>query len=60
MTRALAQPTGTEASGTRKISVEQDITDRPTILPYDEVMKLVDGAELIAAGVCVCRHQGDL
>jgi ferredoxin len=29
-------------------------------LPYDEVMKLIDKTEYIAAGTCVCRHQGDL
>jgi ferredoxin len=44
----------------RKISVEKEIMDLPTVLPYDEVMKLIDKMEYIAAGTCVCRHQGDL
>lgn len=51
---------GVDTSMARKISVEQEIMDRPTILPYDEVMKLIDTTEQIAAGTCVCRHQGDL
>jgi Na+-translocating ferredoxin:NAD+ oxidoreductase subunit B len=60
MVAAAAQAPAPYASTAKKISVEQEIADRPTILPYDEVMKLIDGAESIAAGVCVCRHQGDL
>lgn len=40
--------------------MEQEVLDRPTILPYEEVMKLIDTTEYIAAGTCVCRHQGDL
>ncbi|MBE0431342.1 MAG: 4Fe-4S dicluster domain-containing protein [Dehalococcoidia bacterium] len=60
MMAALAQAPASEATGARKIPVEQEITDRPAILPYDEVMKLIDRTEYISAGVCVCRHQGDL
>jgi len=44
----------------RKIVVKQEIHGKPTVLPYDEVMKLIDKTEYIAAGTCVCRHQGDL
>jgi len=44
----------------RKISVEKEIMDLPTVLPYDEVMKLIDKTAYIATGTCVCRHQGDL
>ena len=57
---APTQLPGVDTSRARKISVEQEIPDRPTILPYDEVMKLIDTTEYIAAGTCVCRHQGDL
>ena len=60
MTAAPAQLPGVETSKTRKISVEQEISERPAILPYEEVMKLIDTTECIAAGTCVCRHQGDL
>jgi electron transport complex protein RnfB len=49
-----------EKPETRKIVVKQEIHGKSTVLPYDEVMKLIDKAEYIAAGTCVCRHQGDL
>jgi len=44
----------------RKIVINQEVHGRSTVLPYDEVMKLIYRTEYIAAGVCVCRHQGDL
>jgi len=47
-------------SAARKVSVEKEAFNLATILPYDEVMKLIDTTEYIAAGTCVCRHQGDL
>jgi ferredoxin len=49
-----------DKAAVRKISVEEEIHGLPTVLPYDEVMKLIDTTEYIAAGTCVCRHQGDL
>jgi ferredoxin len=53
-------PVASDEAPVRKISVEEEIHDRSTVLPYDEVMKLIDKTEYIAAGTCVCRHQGDL
>jgi ferredoxin len=53
-------PAAADTAPVRKISVEEEIHDRSTVLPYDEVMKLIDKTEYIAAGTCVCRHQGDL
>lgn len=49
-----------DTSVARKVSVEKEAFNLATILPYDEVMKLIDTTEYIAAGTCVCRHQGDL
>lgn len=49
-----------DTAATRKVAVDEEIHELPTILPYDEVMKLIDKTEYIAAGTCVCRHQGDL
>lgn len=49
-----------DTSVARKVSVEKEAFNLATILPYDEVMKLIDRTEYIAAGTCVCRHQGDL
>jgi ferredoxin len=50
----------TEKPKTRTIVINQEIHSKTTVLPYDEVMKLIDRTEYIAAGTCVCRHQGDL
>jgi ferredoxin len=44
----------------RTIVVNEEIHGKTTVLPYEEVMKLIDKTEYIAAGTCVCRHQGDL
>jgi ferredoxin len=53
-------PVSASTSVVKKISVEKEIHHLPTILPHDEVMKLIDTTEQIAVGTCVCRHQGDL
>jgi len=44
----------------RKISVNKEIHGRSTILPYEEIIKLIDKTEYIAAGTCVCRNQGEM
>jgi len=56
---ALAPP-AVENPKTRTIVINHEIHGKTTVLPYDEVMKLIDKSEYIAAGTCVCRHQGDL
>jgi electron transport complex protein RnfB len=53
-------PATIEKPKTRTIVIKQEIHGKTTVLPYDEVMKLIDKTEYIAAGTCVCRHQGDL
>ena len=53
-------PAAIEKPKTRTIVVKQEIHGKTTVLPYEEVMKLIDKTEYIAAGTCVCRHQGDL
>ncbi len=55
-----APPHIADTSAARKVSVEEEIPQVLMILPYDEVIKLIDRTEYIAAGTCVCRHQGDL
>ena len=60
MTSPPPTPASIDTAATRKVSVEEEIHELPAILPYDEVMKLIDTTEYIAAGTCVCRHQGDL
>jgi ferredoxin len=49
-----------EQPKTRTIGIKQEIHSKTTVLPYEEVTKLIDKTEYIAAGTCVCRHQGDL
>ena len=53
-------PAAIEKPKARTIVIKQEIHGRSTILPYEEVMKLIDKTEYIAVGTCVCRHQGDL
>ena len=53
-------PVTIEKPKARTIVINQEIHGKTTVLPYDEVMKLIDKTEYIAAGTCVCRHQGDL
>jgi ferredoxin len=53
-------PATIEKPKARTIVIKQEIHGKTTVLPYDEVMKLIDKTEYIAAGTCVCRHQGDL
>ncbi len=53
-------PAAIEKPKARTIVIKQEIHGRSTVLPYDEVMKLIDKTEYIATGTCVCRHQGDL
>ena len=49
-----------EKGKVRKLIVREEIHGKTTVLPYEQVMKLIDEVEDIAAGTCVCRHQGDL
>jgi predicted transcriptional regulator len=53
-------PATAEKPKVRTIVVKQEIHGKTTVLPYEEVMRLIDRTEYIAAGTCVCRHQGDL
>ncbi len=52
--------TGDSAPATRTILVGREVRHLSTILPYEEVLKLIENTEYITAGACVCRHQGDL
>lgn len=60
MMPSVPTPPVIEKPKTRKIVIDQEIHGKTTVLPYEEVMKLIDKTEYIAAGTCVCRHQGDL
>lgn len=60
MLSAAAASAAVEKPRARTIAINQEIHSKTTVLPYEEVMKLIDKADYIAAGTCVCRHQGDL
>jgi ferredoxin len=60
MASSASTPAPVEKPKLRTIAVNQEIHSKTTVLPYDEVLKLIDRTEYIAAGTCVCRHQGDL
>lgn len=54
-------PGSTTTSGSRRvIPMKKLFIDHMTILPYGEVMKLIDTREHVAAGTCMCRHGGEL
>jgi electron transport complex protein RnfB len=47
----------TSAPG-RKVPVNAEIYTQSTIIPYAEVKELLENTDVIAAGVCHCRHAG--
>ncbi len=60
MATTASQAAESAAPATRTILVRREVQHLSTILPYEEVFKLIENTEHIAAGTCVCRHQGDL
>jgi len=44
----------------RQIPVDKEIRQVTTVIPYKEAKELIQKTEYIAAGTCVCRHQGNL
>jgi Pyruvate/2-oxoacid:ferredoxin oxidoreductase delta subunit len=49
-------PTAIEKPKAKTTVINQEIHNKTTVLLYDEVMKLIDRTEYIAAGTCVCCH----
>jgi len=60
MLRSAPAAAAVEKPKARTLVVNQRIHAKTTVLPHEEVMRLIDRTEYIAAGTCVCRHQGDL
>ena len=60
MRTAASTPAATAPAPAIKISINKEIHGRSTILPYEEIIKLIDKTEYVAAGTCVCRNQGDM
>ncbi len=46
-------------SSPKKITVEQDIMSRSTIIPYAEMKELIKQSEYIGAALCHCRELGE-
>ncbi len=44
----------------RKIPVDKGVTSQAVVMPYKVTMQLISDAQHIAAGTCLCRHQGAL
>lgn len=44
----------------KKVSLDKEISQITTTIPYHEMKQLILDTEHIAAGTCVCRHQGNL
>ena len=44
----------------KKVHVEKEVTHLTSVIPYAEMKQLIMDTDYIAAGTCVCRHQGNL
>jgi len=44
----------------RKVAVGKEVRQLACVIPYKEMKQLILDTEHIAAGTCVCRHQGNL
>jgi Na+-translocating ferredoxin:NAD+ oxidoreductase subunit B len=49
-----------KAAPGRKVQVDKEVTHLTSVVPYHEMKKLIQDTDYIAAGNCVCRHQGNL
>ena len=46
--------------GGKRVLVDHDIPHNSTIVPLEELKELIRNTKYIAAGTCICRHQGIL
>jgi ferredoxin len=44
----------------KRVPVDHDIPHTTTVVPLEEIKDLVRKTEYVAAGTCICRHQGIL
>ena len=58
---AASSPESPSPSGEKRVvPVEKVVLSQLSVLPYDEVISLINSSEHIAAGVCGCRHGAEL
>jgi NAD-dependent dihydropyrimidine dehydrogenase PreA subunit len=55
-----APPKLVASAPARKIPVNKGVTTQAVVMPYKVTKQLILGAQHIAAGACMCRHQGAL
>ncbi|MBN1375893.1 MAG: 4Fe-4S binding protein [Dehalococcoidia bacterium] len=53
-------PESTPAEPARLITVEEDVSHKSAILPLKEICQFLMKTDYIAAGICMCRRQGEL
>lgn len=58
--RSPERPKIVKSAPARKIPVDRSLTAQAVVLPYEEAKKILREADYIAAGTCMCRHQGTL
>jgi ferredoxin len=46
--------------GLRTLPIEETIEDTRTILPYEDVVQVIDGLDYFCVATCPCRHRKDL
>lgn len=54
------RPIVEKSAPARKIPIDKRVSSHVVILPYKETSQAILDAEYIAAGTCMCRHQGAL
>ena len=52
--------TGHYTQGLRSVPVNETVEDPKTILPYDDVVKLLDTVEYYSVSPCPCRHRHNI
>jgi len=58
MFKSGSMPTIEKSAPGRMISVGTEIYTQSTVIPYQEMKELLENTDVIAAGVCHCRHAG--
>ncbi|MHB8084859.1 MAG: 4Fe-4S binding protein [Dehalococcoidia bacterium] len=48
------------STSARKVTLDKEIVNSTTVLPYREVIELIANTEYISAGTCTCKHMGKL
>jgi electron transport complex protein RnfB len=58
--RSAEPPKLVKSAPARKIPVDKGVTSQVVVMPYQQTRQAIMDADYIAAGACMCRHQGAL